>query len=135
VPAGVALLGSFAELALFMRHSIRIDIATQGNPTGTQDLFGTNAFVIRAEVPVGVGVLRPQAFAVVSLPGGSQKMPFARPVDPHLEDDLRDSFVTVGECAEILNLSEERVRQLAEQGTLRSSGQLVQPALIPAYTT
>lgn len=71
VPAGTALLANFKELALFMRHSIRIDVATQGNPTGTQDLFGTNAFVIRAEVPVGVGVLRPQSFAVISLPGGS----------------------------------------------------------------
>jgi hypothetical protein len=28
-----------------MRDSVRIDVATQGNPTGTQDLFGTNAFV------------------------------------------------------------------------------------------
>ena len=59
-------------LALFMRHSIRIDVATQGNPTGAEyDLFETNAFVLRAEVPVGVGVLRPQAFAVIALPGGS----------------------------------------------------------------
>jgi HK97 family phage major capsid protein len=71
VPAGTALLANFNELCLFMRHSIRIDVATQGNPTGTQDLFGTNAFVIRAEVPIGVGVLRPQSFAVISLPGGS----------------------------------------------------------------
>jgi hypothetical protein len=55
-----------------MRHSIRIDVATQGNPTGAEyDLFETNAFVLRAEVPVGVGVLRPQAFAVIALPGGS----------------------------------------------------------------
>jgi HK97 family phage major capsid protein len=71
VPAGTALLADFRELSLFMRHSIRIDVATQGNPTGGQDLFGTNAFVIRAEVPIGVGVLRPQSFAVIALPGGS----------------------------------------------------------------
>jgi len=59
-------------LALFMRHSIRIDVATQGNPTGAEyDLFETNAFVLRAEVRVGVGVLRAQAFAVIALPGGS----------------------------------------------------------------
>jgi HK97 family phage major capsid protein len=72
VPSGIALLADFRELALFMRHNIRIDVATQGNPTGAEyDLFESNAFVIRTEVPVGVGVLRPQAFAVVSLPGGS----------------------------------------------------------------
>lgn len=40
LPAGVAILGDFRELALFMRDSIRIDIATQGNPTGTQDCSG-----------------------------------------------------------------------------------------------
>ena len=72
VPQGTALLGDWSELALFMRHSIRIDVATQGNPTGAEyDLFETNAFVLRTEVPVGVGVLRPQAFAVVALGGGS----------------------------------------------------------------
>lgn len=72
LPAGTALLGNFAELCLFMRDSIRIDIATQGNPTGAEyDLFESNAFVIRTEVPIGIGVLRPQAFAVISLPGGS----------------------------------------------------------------
>ncbi len=55
-----------------MRDSIRIDVATSGNPTGAaNDLFSTNAFVLRCELPVGIGVLRPQAFAVVALPGGS----------------------------------------------------------------
>jgi hypothetical protein len=49
-----------------------IHVATQGNPTGAEyDLFASNAFVIRTEVRMGVGVLRPQAFAVVSLGGGS----------------------------------------------------------------
>jgi hypothetical protein len=72
VPAGTALLADLRELCLFMRDTIRIGIATQGNPTGAEyDLFESNAFVIRTEVPVGVGVLRPQAFAVISLPGGS----------------------------------------------------------------
>jgi hypothetical protein len=72
LPQGTALLADFRELALFMRHAIRIDVATQGNPTGAEyDLFGSNAFVIRCEIPVGVGVLRPQAFAVIALGGGS----------------------------------------------------------------
>jgi Phage capsid family len=72
VPAGIAILGDFRELALFMRDSIRIDVATQGNPTGAAyDLFESNAFVLRTEIPVGIVILRPQAFAIVSLPGGS----------------------------------------------------------------
>jgi hypothetical protein len=58
-------------LALFLRHSIRIDVATQGTPAGGDDLFATNAFVLRCEIPVGVGILRPQAFAVIALGGGS----------------------------------------------------------------
>jgi HK97 family phage major capsid protein len=72
IPPGTAILGDFNELALFLRHSMRIDCATQGNPTGAaNDLFSTNAFVLRAEIPVGIGVLRPQAFAIAAIGGGS----------------------------------------------------------------
>jgi HK97 family phage major capsid protein len=71
VPQGTALLADFRELALFLRHSIRIDVATTGTPAGGNDLFATNAFVLRCEIPVGVGILRPQAFAVIALGGGS----------------------------------------------------------------
>jgi hypothetical protein len=53
VSQGTALLADFKELALFLRGSIRIDAATQGNPTGAEyDLFGLNAFVIRREIPL-----------------------------------------------------------------------------------
>ena len=46
--------------------------ATSGDPAGTgNDLFSTNAFVVRGEIPVGVGILRPQAFPVLGLGGGS----------------------------------------------------------------
>ncbi|MEZ0363387.1 phage major capsid protein [Mycobacterium sp. pUA109] len=68
VPQGTAILADFKELALFLRHSMRIDVATTG---GSPDLFQTNAFQLRAEIPCGIGILRPQAFAVVSLGGGS----------------------------------------------------------------
>jgi DNA-binding Lrp family transcriptional regulator len=61
-------------------------------------------------------------------------MPFAQPVNPYVEYDPKESFVTVRECAEVLNMSEERVRELAKRGMLRSRGMLVQPALIPGYT-
>ena len=32
IPQGVALLGDFRQLMLFLRHSMRIDVATQGAP-------------------------------------------------------------------------------------------------------
>jgi hypothetical protein len=62
-------------------------------------------------------------------------VPFARPGDLYDEFDERDSFVTIGECAKILGVSEDRVVQLGQQGTLRTRDGLVQPALIPGYTT
>lgn len=68
VPQGIAILGDFRELQLFLRHSMRLDIATTG---GDPDLFQTNAFQMRAEIPVGVGILRPQAFCITYLTSGS----------------------------------------------------------------
>ncbi len=50
------------------------------------------------------------------------------------EFDDRDSFMTVKECAQILGISIDRVIELVERGTLRTSAGLVQPALIPGYT-
>jgi hypothetical protein len=56
--------------------------------------------------------------------------PYRDLVNPYVEVDPRESFVTVRECARILGCSEERVIQLANHGTLRSRGMPVQPALI-----
>jgi hypothetical protein len=53
-------------------------------------------------------------------------------VDPYVDIE---SYVTVRECAELLNISEVDVIELAKRGTLRSRGRLVQPALISGYTT
>jgi hypothetical protein len=61
-------------------------------------------------------------------------MPFAVPVNPYAEYDPRESYVTVRECAEILNMSREQVIELANQGTLRTRWGLVQPAAIPGFT-
>jgi hypothetical protein len=61
-------------------------------------------------------------------------MPFAVPENPYVEYDDRGSFMTVRQCAADLGLTEERVCELARQGTLRSRGPLVQPALIPGFT-
>jgi len=57
-------------LQLFIRHAARIDVATQGAPGGT-DLFSYNQFQLRCEIPVGVGVLRPQAFCTTYINPGS----------------------------------------------------------------
>jgi hypothetical protein len=43
-------------------------VATQ---RGEPNLFQANAFQLRCEIPVGIGILRAQAFAVVALGGGS----------------------------------------------------------------
>ena len=40
----------------------------------------------------------------------------------------------VRECADLLNMTQDRVIELAKRGTLRSRGGLVQPALTPGYT-
>lgn len=62
-------------------------------------------------------------------------MPFAQPVNPYTDIDPRESFVSVRECAELLDISTDDVMVLAKRGTLRSRGGLVQPAFIPGYTT
>jgi hypothetical protein len=62
-------------------------------------------------------------------------MPWADPVDPYVEHETWESFVTVRHCAEVLNMTEDQVIELAKRGTLRTRGRLVQPALIPGYTT
>jgi hypothetical protein len=58
-----------------------------------------------------------------------------QPVDPYVEHEPWESFVTVRECADVLNMTEDQVVELAKRGTLRSRGRLVLPALIPGYTT
>jgi hypothetical protein len=61
VRRGVAILGDFNQLTLFLRHSARIDVDTSGT------LFQNNQFQLRCEIPVGIGVLRQQAFCVTYL--------------------------------------------------------------------
>src|ERR1700730_12856057 len=69
VPPGVAILGDFNQLQLFIRHAVCIDVATQGAP-GAADLFSYNQFQLRCEIPVGVGVLRPQAYCTTCIKPG-----------------------------------------------------------------
>ncbi|MGO8938799.1 MAG: hypothetical protein ACLP3C_22190 [Mycobacterium sp.] len=56
----------------------------------------------------------------------------------HVAHDRRNPAalaVTSGNVLPLfLGVTEERVRELARPGTLRSHGPLVQPALIPGYT-
>lgn len=61
VPVGTAILGDWSQLALFTREQMRIDLDASGV------LFQKNQIQLRAESRVGVGVLRPQAFAICDL--------------------------------------------------------------------
>ena len=55
-------------------------------------------------------------------------------MSPWTDIDPRESYVSAKECAEQLDISEDRVIELAERGTLRSCGRLVQPALVVGIT-
>jgi hypothetical protein len=58
-------------------------------------------------------------------------------VDPYRDDDS-DTYMTVQECAERMNTTPERVRQLARMRVLRTryawGDVLVQPAMVSGYT-
>ena len=60
VPAGTALLADFDQLKLVFQTYMRLDIDGYSG-------FDQNAIRFRAESFVGIGILRPQAFAVVTL--------------------------------------------------------------------
>lgn len=62
VPAGTAILADWSKLKLFVHWNMTIMVNAFGD-----SLFTKNAVQLRAEMLVGVGVLRPQAFAVVDL--------------------------------------------------------------------
>ena len=85
-------------------------------------LFQKNQIQLRAESRVGVGILRPQSFAIADS-------------DRHLRCPATcdDGYVTVAQCARRMSISEARVIELAKRGVLRSyqNGVLwVQPALV-----
>ena len=63
VPEGTAILGDWSKLTLFFREQMRIDLDASGV------LFQKNQIQLRAESRVGVGVLRPQSFAIADLTG------------------------------------------------------------------
>jgi hypothetical protein len=62
LPQGTALLADFNQLLLVFQQYMRLDVDTLSG-------FATNSVRFRAESFVGFGVLRPQAFAVISLAG------------------------------------------------------------------
>jgi hypothetical protein len=63
-------------------------------------------------------------------------MPFAAPVDPYHDDE---SYMTVEECAKVMNKSVEEVRRLMRLQILRThyhwGDVMVQPAAVVGYTT
>jgi HK97 family phage major capsid protein len=64
VPSGTALLADFDQLQLVFQTYMRMDIDAYSG-------FDKNAIRFRAESFVGIGILRPQAFAVISLGMGT----------------------------------------------------------------
>lgn len=62
IPAGTAILGDWAQLRLYVKEDVRIDVDTSG-----PDLFDKNLVKLRGEGRFGIGVLRPASFAVVDL--------------------------------------------------------------------
>jgi HK97 family phage major capsid protein len=62
VPVGTAILGDFTQLRVYVREGARVDIDTSG-----PELFDKNLFKMRGEGRFGIGVLRPQAFAIIDL--------------------------------------------------------------------
>ncbi|MCU1701371.1 MAG: hypothetical protein JWR34_7434 [Mycobacterium sp.] len=60
-PAGTAILADWDQLKLFVREGTRLDLDASGT------LFQHNQIQMRAEARVGIGITRPQAFAVVDL--------------------------------------------------------------------
>ena len=61
VPPGTALLGDWRQVRVFVRENMRLD-ADRSGPN-----FERNQVILRAEGRFGIGVLRPQAIAVVHL--------------------------------------------------------------------
>jgi HK97 family phage major capsid protein len=61
VPEGVAILGDFTKLRVYVREDAHMDVDASGV------LFTKNQFVARGEGRYGIGVLRPSAFAVCDL--------------------------------------------------------------------
>ena len=61
VPAGVAILGDFSKLRVYVRQDANLAIDASGV------LFTKNQFIARGEGRFGIGVLRPSAFAICDL--------------------------------------------------------------------
>jgi len=61
VPPGTALLGDWRQVRVFVREDMRLDADRSGAN------FERNQVILRAEGRFGIGVLRPQAIAVVHL--------------------------------------------------------------------
>ena len=117
VPAGTAILGDFAQLRVYVGRtrtwpSMRPVTCSPGTCSSP---------VVR--VGSGSACCSPSAFAICDLTGLMYQ-------DGDLFDD---GYMSVEECARRLNLTEERVIELAKRGVLRSQwdGVLgVQPAIV-----
>lgn len=64
VPAGKALIGDWSTLVLYLRESMSLTLNYWSD-----ELFSSNAFILRCEMRTVAGFLRPQAFAVATITG------------------------------------------------------------------
>jgi hypothetical protein len=69
VPEGIAILGDFTKLRVYMRQDATLAIDASG------ELFTRNQFIARGEGRYGIGVLRPSAFAICDLTGEEEEEP------------------------------------------------------------
>lgn len=65
VPQGTAIVADWRQIKIFVRE----DFVLQLNYLGDNE-FGTNSYILRGEGRYGIGVLRPQAFAIAALTSG-----------------------------------------------------------------
>jgi HK97 family phage major capsid protein len=62
VPAGTGIVGDWSQLKIFVREDFTLMMNMYGDAE-----FSTNSYLLRGEGRYGIGVLRPQAFAVCDL--------------------------------------------------------------------
>lgn len=64
VPAGIALIGDWSQIVLYVRETMSLVLNYWSD-----ELFSSNAFVLRCEMLSVAGFLRPQAFAIATITG------------------------------------------------------------------
>jgi hypothetical protein len=61
-PQGTGIVGDWGQIKIFVREDFTLLMNIFGDAE-----FSTNSYILHGEGPYGIGVLRPQAFAVCDL--------------------------------------------------------------------